>query len=263
MGNKRFNKFYWENGYCIGITTDGIKFLIDSDDYNKVSRYTWRSKHGKGISTTVRKKTLMLSKLILENSAKKVLHRNGNSLDFRKSNLWTGNIYERFPSHIEIECFDGKKIIISPEDLDIVAPYVWHVDKNGYAITKKDGKMYKMHRIIMGLSTCNTLEVDHINRNTIDNRRTNLRIATRSQNCINRGLLSSNKSGTAGVYWASSVGKWAAQISNNGVKHYLGVFDSLEDAVLARQSQESVLHKQFSPPLTSQNRQSASKTRKE
>lgn len=86
-----------------------------------------------------------------------------------------------------------------------------------------------------------TVDIDHINGNRADNRLCNLREATRAQNMQNlRGPVVTNKSGFLGVDFNKSSGSWRAQIRINGVKKYLGVFDTPEKAnhayLLAKQN---------------------------
>jgi hypothetical protein len=81
----------------------------------------------------------------------------------------------------------------------------------------------KMHRLIMGYPD---LHVDHRDLDTLNNRRYNLRVATRQQNGFNRKLLSTNTSGFKGI---SRNGKnWMAQIRVDGKLKYLGTFPTPE-----------------------------------
>jgi hypothetical protein len=75
-------------------------------------------------------------------------------------------------------------------------------------------------------------EIDHRNRDKVDNRIENLRPATSSQNKGNIGLLRTNRSGYRGVSLNSRSGKWHAQIKINGKQTYLGRFDTPEQAAL-------------------------------
>lgn len=80
----------------------------------------------------------------------------------------------------------------------------------------------------------NPLEPDHINRNPLDCRRSNLRAATHQENMWNRGPNRNNASGFRGVSWSTAAGKWVAQASI-GRKHvHLGCFTSAEEAARAR-----------------------------
>lgn len=68
------------------------------------------------------------------------------------------------------------------EDYGILSKYTWY-DCNGYAYAKEKGKMFSMHRFLM--KTPVGMDTDHINHNKLDNRKKNLRVCTKSQNCIN------------------------------------------------------------------------------
>lgn len=84
-------------------------------------------------------------------------------------------------------------------------------------------------------------EVDHKNRNKSDNRISNLRLATSSQNHINTGLPRHNTSGAKGVFWHRKARKWQAQIQVDGSMIYLGLHRSKTAAILARRA-ASKLH---------------------
>lgn len=85
-----------------------------------------------------------------------------------------------------------------------------------------------MHRQILGLTDPHIL-VDHANRNGLDNRRSNLRICTHSQNCVNTQR--TQKSGFRGVYFHQA--RWVAQLTSNRVYHYLGRFRTAQEAAIA------------------------------
>lgn len=93
-----------------------------------------------------------------------------------------------------------------------------------------DGKRTNiyMHRVIMDAQPGE--EVDHIDVDPLNNQRDNLRIVTRSQNCMNKGSQSNNTSGRRGVSWDKASQKWRAGIKVNGEPIFLGHFDSLEEA---------------------------------
>ena len=75
--------------------------------------------------------------------------------------------------------------------------------------------------------------IDHDSRNPLDNRRRNLRVATRAQNRINSGPNVNNTSGFKGVSWNKSKQRWGAQIMVAGHTHYLGYFDTKIEAAKA------------------------------
>ena len=80
--------------------------------------------------------------------------------------------------------------------------------------------------------------IDHINTCGCDNRKTNLRLATSNKQGANRGLLSSNTSGIAGVYWHTRDSKWYVYMRINGRKKFLGYFINKKDAIATRQQAE-------------------------
>src|SRR5882672_2771828 len=83
--------------------------------------------------------------------------------------------------------------------------------------SKKNGKSFHihLHRMIMGNPPKN-MDVDHINGDTLDNRRENLRICTHAENARNCGARSHNKSGIKGVNFDRKRNKWLALITYNG-----------------------------------------------
>lgn len=122
----------------------------------------------------------------------------------------------------------GKFAIIDDRDTDIV-DYNWHVANNGYAVCCKYIGNYKsesflMHRMVMNPPS--NLEVDHINHNKLDNRRSNLRIVDRTKNNLNR-------LNVAGVCWDKFRGKWRAYIKIKG-KQTMKRFETQEEAVSFR-----------------------------
>jgi hypothetical protein len=76
-------------------------------------------------------------------------------------------------------------------------------------------------------------EIDHRNLNKLDNRRDNLRIATRSQNKCNTPSRRDNKLGVKGVSFKIANNKFVAQIVVNGKKKHLGLFETVEEAKAA------------------------------
>jgi hypothetical protein len=115
----------------------------------------------------------------------------------------------------------------------------WRVSKDGYAyrlmrIRLEDGTRKqveaRLHRLIAGLKRYDGLEVDHINGDRLDNRRSNLRVVTNAENKQNVRVRKDSISGLRGVCWRSDRGKWKAEARLNGKRYRLGYFDSKECA---------------------------------
>jgi hypothetical protein len=76
-------------------------------------------------------------------------------------------------------------------------------------------------------------EIDHINRNKADNRLSNLRVVTRSENELNKSLQSRNKAGATGVSFCKATGKWQVSRRVGGISQWRGRHACLADAVKA------------------------------
>lgn len=100
------------------------------------------------------------------------------------------------------------------------------------------------HRIVFALTHGRwpTHSIDHKDRTPINNRPGNLREATATQNMQNSGLWSSNKSGFKGVHWRRAERKWEARIEADHRVIFLGLFDDILDAVIARLGAERIYH---------------------
>jgi hypothetical protein len=104
-------------------------------------------------------------------------------------------------------------------------------NRNGYLRIIVDYKKYYAHRLawlhVFGFMPP---KLDHIDNNRSNNRVSNLRIATQSQNLANISKPRHNTSGFKGVHWAKQNKKWMAQITINGKYIYLGTFPTAEEA---------------------------------
>lgn len=128
-----------------------------------------------------------------------------------------------------------KRGMIDIEDVDFCKEHIWNIARDRIT-TIIDGKTKYLHRLIMNCP--DDMYVDHINRDTYDNRKSNLRICTNQENNRNKGLYSHNTSGVAGVVWDKSRNKWKAQIVVDGKCIFLGRFIEKEDAIKSRQEAE-------------------------
>lgn len=81
-------------------------------------------------------------------------------------------------------------------------------------------------------------DIDHQNRNGLDNRKENLRPCNDSTNKMNSKVYSTNKSGHKGVFWSNKHSKWVAFIMVNWKHKTLGYFKDFDDAVRCREEAE-------------------------
>lgn len=141
----------------------------------------------------------------------------------------------------------GKSAMVDDEDYDWLNQWKWHFAQ-GYASRNSGSvlglrKAIRMHREI--LRTPKGMDTDHINGNTLDNRRKNLRICTRAQNNTNTRVRKDNTSGFRGVTWHTYTRKWEAQININGKHTHLGLFKTPEEAALAYDQEAKKHHGEF------------------
>ena len=148
----------------------------------------------------------------------------------KKNNFYFGEEMSK-----QISLTQGKFTIVDDWNYEWLNQWNWCVADCGsweYAKRIENGKTVYMHRLIMGLSFNDNRQVDHINRNGLDNRENNFRICTNQQNAFNqksKGMSSKYK----GVGWGKRENKWRARIVINGKDTYLGYFENELDAAAA------------------------------
>ncbi len=130
--------------------------------------------------------------------------------------------------------------LVDDKDYDWLNQYSWSYGKVNsnrkvkiYAYAHINGKMTRMHNLIMGESQDKSLTVDHKNSNTLDNQRLNLRWATKSQQSAGKLKAVNCTSKYKGVYWYDSRKCWMAQLMNNGNRIFIGYYINEKEAALA------------------------------
>ena len=144
-------------------------------------------------------------------------------------------------SKVLIIIIGDQQILIDKKDLKNVDLSNLRITSNGYVMI--GGKF--LHRIIMNPPA--NLQVDHRNKNTLDNRKCNLRICTNSENAMNRGKQKNNYSGFKGVRLDKrrKRKKFRAKITANKIIYHLGSFEKADEARAAYRKAAKQLHGQF------------------
>lgn len=139
---------------------------------------------------------------------------------------------------ITVQITQGKEVLVSNEDYSEISDYNWSYSAStGYAVRKgrknrSEPLTVHMHRVIIDVKA--NEQVDHINGNKLDNRRSNLRVASVQKNSFNRKKPKVKcTSQYKGVLKRKNASKWEARIKFNNKAIYLGRFVNEEDAARA------------------------------
>jgi hypothetical protein len=140
----------------------------------------------------------------------------------------------------------GEEFWFDLEDYDKIKDYCWYLAGHGYFKARtlksdnfKSDKIY-LHRIIMDAKDGELVDHIHHNKNecNYDNRKSNLRIVGYSENGMNSVIPANNKSGCKGVFYDNTYNKWVARICINRKTIQIGSYESISDAIDARQDAE-------------------------
>lgn len=144
----------------------------------------------------------------------------------------------------------GQNTMVDAADYDWLNQWPWCAvwNKHTHSFYAKRSKWDKIKKCSYTIAMANEIlqcspgeQADHISHDTLDNRKENLRKTTNTQNCSNKGIRSTNKSGYIGVCWYKKYEKWNAYINHIN----LGYFDSAEEAARARDEVAKKLHGEF------------------
>lgn len=147
---------------------------------------------------------------------------------------------------------NGIETQIDEEHLHLLSRYRWfkNIDRRGNIyfsaiVLQPDGsrKGLRLHRVIMNCPPGKV--VDHINRDTLDNRKENLRICSVSQNTVNSKVQSNNTSGYKGVSFNKALQRWIARTKKDGKEYHCGSFNNPEDAYSAYCKKAKELHGEY------------------
>lgn len=144
----------------------------------------------------------------------------------------------------------GKFAIVDDEDFEYLSQWKWHCTSAGYAARRGPrcsrhpaGPMILMHRQIMQARPAKY--VDHINHDRLDNRRSNLRFATGSENGYNRSKQANSTTGIVGVCFSKRERKYKSYINVDKKRLHLGTHVTLEDAREAVDAARQRMHGAF------------------
>jgi hypothetical protein len=143
----------------------------------------------------------------------------------------------------------GYDVLIDDEDFEKVTSIDWHLlsgrgkvyfRKSKY-LGQNKRKTILLHRFITNAPA--DKQIDHVNGNTLDNRKSNLRLCTVAENT--RNCKKKKKTGYKGVFFRKDRGKFTAQIRENYHIHFLGYFNAPEEAYEAYCEASKKYHKEF------------------
>jgi hypothetical protein len=136
---------------------------------------------------------------------------------------------------------DGSSAHVDDEDYPLLSRFNWYLSSSGYARTCFLGKFFHMHQMIMGHAPRGSRRIlDHINQDRLDNRKHNLRWASKSENGLNSKLRSDNPTGYRGVRVEGS--KYRAYCTFMGKQYNFGLYLTPEAAATARDEGMKRLH---------------------
>ena len=155
------------------------------------------------------------------------------------------NTYTIVDDYAILKTTKGQEFIVDVDDLELTQTRTWCIGKTGYLVASLNGKNIKLHRYLLGLTNPSDV-VDHINRNPLDNRKSNLRICSQNENSKNTKLQTNNTTGYPGIKLKPN-GSYYTRITVDYKEIYLGTFDNFEDAVKVRKAAERKYYGEFAP----------------
>lgn len=157
----------------------------------------------------------------------------------------------------------GSRILFDSADLELVSQYIWSENDQGYAQARPTDKSLSpmtMHRLLLNFPA---KAVDHKNGNRLDNRRSNLRIVTPTQNVQNSGIRRDSTTGYKGVYFDKNRQKYRVKIVVNGKAKYLGQYRTAEEGGRAYDKAAAFYFGEFARPNFSRKEEETNGREKE
>ena len=135
--------------------------------------------------------------------------------------------------------------IIDTKNLEKVRHFSWALERNNY-VSHRGRRVYvKLHRLITNCP--DDMQVDHIDRNPLNNLENNLRICTEFENKQNKPMLNkiNKSSGIKNITWDKTKNRWQVGITKNKKFIFIGYYKDLEDAKIAAQEAREKYHPFF------------------
>lgn len=151
--------------------------------------------------------------------------------------LWQDFIFMK-----EIKLTKGFVALVDDEDYEELNKFKWRAVKvrdNYYAY-----RLVSMHREILNIKN-SKIHIDHKDRNTLNNKKDNLRTCTPAQNNLNKEVRKDNKLGVKGVRFSKKQKRYIAVISINGKVKQIGSFNTVEEAAIAYNKKAKEVHGEF------------------
>lgn len=183
-----------------------------------------------------------------------ILLTSGDLLSRNKQRCGTGckqsqNIFNFLDDYIEMRSSKNEYLgLLDIDDYSLISGYSWILTPNGYLTAYSHLENGKSKRVTLSRLLMNPKDdeqVDHINGDTTDNRRKNLRVCTPSQNSMNIKTPSDNTSGKKGVYWRNDDKKWGAYIQIGKRTKNLGSCSDFQEACDVRDKAELKYYGEF------------------
>lgn len=169
----------------------------------------------------------------------KILDNNPRNKFDKNEFRFIGNDIVEFDTYKPVTYNVDKTFIIDAEDYPKVSRYKWNTYKDNYASTGYNSTL--LHRLIINAKPGQ--QVDHINLNTFDNRKCNLRIADNSLNVSNRRPY--NKYGIKGIEYHEHIHKYSAYFRVDGKQYHSPCYKTKEEAAFARFILEQMFRKDY------------------